>query len=66
MLVGMCLAFLALLSGAGLFSLIRDRRVFQRRPQKLQWRIAIGVFIGVGLLHAIGGLATVAVLRGLF
>ena len=64
MLVGMCLAFLALMSGAGLFSLARDRRVFQRRPQRLQWRISVGVFIGVGLLHAVGGVAIIAVMRG--
>ncbi len=65
-LVGMCLAFLAILSGAGLFSLVRDRKVFQRRSQRMQWRIAVGIFLGVGLLHAVGGFASLAVAAGLF
>lgn len=63
MFIGIALAFLAIVSAAGLFSLVRDRRAFQRRPRRAQWRIAIGVFVGVGLLHAIGGWATFLVLN---
>ncbi len=59
------LAFLAILSGAGLLSLIKDRRVFQRRPQRSQMHLAIGVFLGVFLLHAFGGFVIFVLLAGL-
>lgn len=49
------LVTLACISGAGVWMLVRRRRAFTRLRPSAQWRIAVGVFITVFVVHALSG-----------
>ncbi len=59
------LVTLTLISTITLAWLIVDRRRFRRMRVRDQWRLAISLFAGVFVLHALGGLLIVAAAGGL-
>lgn len=56
----MTLAVLCAGSGLGLLWVIKRRSLIQRRSRKDQWRLAVGIFLLVGVVHAVAGLAVMA------
>ena len=54
---------LGAVSGVGVAWLLTRRRVWMRLSPPAQWRAALTIFVGVGLLHLVAGGALVVVLN---
>jgi hypothetical protein len=56
------IAGLGLLTLLALVAFARRRRAWRRLPLRKQWRLAVLIFIAVGVVHALGGASVMYVL----
>ncbi|MCC6660530.1 MAG: hypothetical protein IT437_06550 [Phycisphaerales bacterium] len=56
---------LASVCGLGVWLLLRGRRAWLSQTPRRQWRVAVGLFAGVGVVHLLYGLAVVTYMQRL-